>query len=83
MARNEAAYEVEKARGETLFNEAAFDRGRSLYDGELMGHPFRAGVKTFQVAVWRDLGERWRALPQSVRDELSADLLPWSEVFDR
>ena len=55
MQQNERAYEEARARGETLFNERAFDRGRALYDGTLLGKPFRSVVKTFQVRVWRDL----------------------------
>ncbi len=65
MEQNEAAYQREKNRGETLFNEAAFDRGRALYDGELMGYPFRSVVKTFQVRVWRDLKKEWRNLGET------------------
>ena len=37
MVQNEAAYDAARAAGETLFNEAAFDRGRALYDGTLLG----------------------------------------------
>lgn len=66
MRQNEAAYEEARARGERLFNEAAFDRGRALYDGVLLGRPFRAVVKTFQVKVWRSLKREWQALS---RDE--------------
>ena len=47
-----------------LFNERGFDRGVALYDGELLGWPFRAVVKTFQVKVWRRLLDEWRALVQ-------------------
>jgi len=67
MRQNEMAYEQASKRGETLFNEPAFDRGRALYDGELLGHPFRSVVKTFQVRVWRDLRAAWRDLPESER----------------
>jgi glutathione S-transferase len=62
MRQNERAYEAALARGETLFNEAAFDRDRALYDGELRGQAFRHVVKTFQVRTWRDLRSRWMAL---------------------
>jgi hypothetical protein len=55
MQQNEAAYLSAHEGGETLFNERAFDAGRALYDGQLLGHPFRAVVKTFQVQVWREL----------------------------
>jgi hypothetical protein len=81
MVQNEVAFEREKASGETLFNEAAFDQGRALYDGELMDYPFRAVVKTFQVKVWRDLKNRWAALDESTRVELTQEFLPWSEAL--
>ncbi len=68
MSQNCAAYERCRERGETLFNEAAFNRGKSLYDGELLGYPFRAVVKDFQVRVWRDLLHAWARLPQEVAD---------------
>jgi hypothetical protein len=41
----------------------AFDAGRALYDGRLLGQPFRSVVKTFQVRVWRELLVAWAALP--------------------
>jgi hypothetical protein len=81
MVQNEAAWRRETARGETLFNEAAFDRGRALYDGELLGHPFRSVVKTFQVRVWHDLCESWRGLPEADRKELRA-WLPGADRFE-
>jgi glutathione S-transferase len=81
MKQNEAAYEVARARGETLFNEAAFARGRALYDGQLLGYPFRAVVKTFQVRVWREVQASWRALQAGDRDMLERDLhLPLREL---
>jgi len=81
MAQNERAWQEATARGETLFNEAAFDRGRALYDGELLGHPFRAVVKTFQVRVWRELRAAWRALRDPDRAALR-DLLPGHDLLD-
>lgn len=75
MVQNERAYRQAVAAGETLFNEAAFDAGRALYDGELMGHPFRSVVKTFQVRVWRELCSQWRALDEAARGELE-QILP-------
>lgn len=63
MQQNRAAWTDHRARGETRFNEAAFDAGRALYDGVLLGHPFRSVVKTFQVRVWDDLRRAWHALP--------------------
>ncbi|RMF23754.1 MAG: hypothetical protein D6760_04780, partial [Deltaproteobacteria bacterium] len=74
MCQNERAYVEHRRRGERLFNEAAFDRGRALYDGELMGMPFRSVAKTFQVRTWRDLRVRWQGLTDAERDRL-AELL--------
>ena len=68
MSQNCAAYAACLERGETLFNEAAFNRQRSLYEGELLGYPFRAVVKDFQVRVWRDLLHAWMQLPQEAAD---------------
>ena len=76
MVQNEAAYERELAAGETVFNETAFDRGRALYDGHLLDHPFRAVVKTFQVRVWRELKASWTALDDDARAVLECDYLP-------
>lgn len=70
MQQNERAYEAARERGETLFNERAFDCGRALYDGTLLGQPFRAVVKTFQVRVWRELRNAWRALDADARARL-------------
>ncbi len=80
MQQNEAAYERARARG-THFNEAAFDRGEALYDGTLLGHPFRSVAKSFQVRVWRDLRQAWRALPEADRKHL-AGALPGCELFE-
>jgi glutathione S-transferase len=76
MEQNEKAYELALASGETLFNEAAFDQGRALYDGQLLGHPFRSVAKTFQVQVWRELKERWHALAAEDRAFLEKDFIP-------
>lgn len=70
MVQNESAYLQAVAAGTTVFNEAAFDAGSALYDGELLGHPFRSVAKTFQVRVWRDLCSCWRELDGAARDEL-------------
>lgn len=32
---SQQAYKFSKLNGETMFNEAAFDQGKALYDGEL------------------------------------------------
>lgn len=67
MAQNELAYERHKATGQTRFNEAAFNRGEALYDGELLGHPFRSVAKTFQVKGWRHLKARYLGLEAASR----------------
>ncbi|MDP4651727.1 MAG: hypothetical protein NWS56_08240, partial [Haliea sp.] len=74
MQQNEAAYCNALKRGQTLFNEAAFDRGEALYDGTVLSRPFRAVVKTFQVTVWRELCLHWGALTDSDREQLSSVL---------
>lgn len=81
MRQNARAYQEARERGESLFNEAAFDRGRACYDGELLGRPFRSVVKTFQVRVWRDLGEAWEALPRDQRARVSR-ILPDRASFE-
>jgi glutathione S-transferase len=72
MRQNHDAWERHRAAGETRFNEAAFDAGRALYDGTLLGQPFRSVVKTFQVRVWRDLRGEWDALDASHRTRLES-----------
>ncbi len=74
MEQNYSAWEYAKAQGQRLFNEAAFDRGEALYDGELRGHPFRSVVKTFQVRVWKDLQSSWQ--------QLSSEPLTTSALLD-
>lgn len=75
MQQNHEAWQQARAGGERRFNEAAFDAGRALYDGVLLGRPFRSVAKTFQVRVWRDLRGAWRTLGSGDRDRLLA-LLP-------
>ena len=72
MRQNAQAHERAVAAGERVFNERAFDAGRALYDGTLLGQPFRSVVKTFQVRVWRELEDAWRALPADARAALPA-----------
>ena len=72
MEQNERAYDLYKAAGLTRFNEAAFDRGQALYDGELLDEPFRSVVKTFQVKGWRLLKARYLALEAAHRAALPA-----------
>ena len=81
MVQNERAYVRALAAGETVFNEAAFDQGRALYDGELLGLPFRAVIKTFQVEVWRSLRESWQALDEGERSTLERGYLPRARQF--
>jgi glutathione S-transferase len=71
MQQNARAHAQAVARGERVFNERAFDRGRALYDGTLLGRPFRSVAKTFQVRVWRDLQAAWRGLPAKARAGLA------------
>ena len=71
MRQNAQAYQAACERGESLFNESAFDCGRACYDGELLGRPFRAVVKSFQVRVWRELCDAWDALPEDARARVS------------
>ncbi len=68
MQQNNAAYKDAVVAGESLFNEAAFDQGRALYSGQLMGHEFRAVVKSFQIPVWNDLCSSWTALDDAARE---------------
>ena len=73
-------------RGERLFNERAFDAGRALYDGTLLGKPFRAVAKTFQVRVWRELQAAWLALRSDVRAQKVAiltEVMGFSEGEDK
>ena len=71
MQQNAAAHAAAQVRGERLFNERAFDRGQALYDGTLLGHAFRAVVKTFQVRVWQDLCTAWAATPADAQARIS------------
>jgi len=79
MAQNEAAYDAARAAGEKRFNERAFDRGRALYDGVLLGRPFRAVVKTFQVRVWRDVRAAWSSLDADARARVR-QVLPGDDI---
>ena len=54
---------------------------KALYDGELLGQPFRAVAKSFQVRVWRDLCQHWRQLDDSTRRSLE-QTLPESHWLD-
>jgi len=74
MEQNERAYERHKAEGQTRFNESAFQRNQALYDGELLGQPFRAVAKTFQAKGWRNLKARYRDLEPAHRSALPVDV---------
>ena len=70
MQQNEQAYKDYEAKGQTEFNETAFDRNQALYDGVLMDFPFRAVVKTFQVASWREIQREWHGLERREQHSL-------------
>ncbi len=70
MKQNAAAWERYHAQGQTLFNEAAFDHGEALYNGELLGKPFRSVAKSFQVVVWQELLSNWNTLASADQTEL-------------
>ena len=72
MRQNAAAYREAIRRGQSLFNEAAFDRGEALYDGSLLGMPYRAVAKSFQVTVWQQLCNDWLLLGDDDRQALRA-----------
>jgi hypothetical protein len=67
MIQNARAWEAARTSGETAWNEAAFDAGRMLYDGTLLGRAFRAVAKSFQVRVWRELEGGWARLDEPAR----------------
>jgi len=70
MKQNETAYLMHKEQGETLFNEPALRKRKSIYQGVLNNKPFKAVVKTFQLQVWRDLSESWNKLSDDQRTQL-------------
>ena len=81
MQQNHDAWGRHRAAGEMRFNETGFDGGRALYDGSLLGRPFRSVVKTFQVRVWRDLRGECDALAAHDRARLET-LLPREHGLD-
>jgi len=80
MKQNEAAYEQYIAQGETLFNEEALRQDKALFEGELMGHPFKTVTKSFTVQVWRDIKESWGSLSDKQRGDLSARVSGLAEL---
>jgi glutathione S-transferase len=82
MRANAAACAARISGGERSFNEKAFDAGDALYDGELLGYPYRSVAKSFQARSWRDLCARWTRLPASARAEIDQLLpAPGDEMF--
>lgn len=70
MKQNNAAYSEAFKAGQRLFNEAAFDRGEALYEGTLLGQPFRSVVKSFQVPVWQSICRSWSELQTHEREKV-------------
>lgn len=82
MQQNMAAWQQYQNAGETLYNEKAFWRNRSLYDGKIDGQPFRAVVKSFQVLTWARLIKHWHALSADQKQRL-IHLFPELRVFEK
>jgi glutathione S-transferase len=57
MQRNAQAYALCPKEHGGPRNEMAFDRGINLFEGQLLGHPYRTVVKDFQFKVYRELGD--------------------------
>ena len=70
MQQNEAAYRRFCAQGQTQFNEAAFERNEALYEGTLLGKPFRHVAKSFQVPVWQTICQCWAELSETEKGNL-------------
>lgn len=62
MQQNEQAFQKLQGQGQNHFNESAFWKGQSIFTGELMGQPFKAGVKSFQVQTWQVLKKEYQHL---------------------
>jgi len=67
MRQNADAFADARGRGVSVWNERAFFQDQALYDGTLLGTPFRHVVKTFQVVVWQELWAEWAALSDAAR----------------
>lgn len=81
MLQNEKAFEANRGLPlDSSFNESGFNRGLALYNGELMGSPFRSVAKTFQVRVLTDLQKAWRSLLPEDK-EILAPLVNHLEFF--
>ena len=71
MQQNYRAYVRMRDNGQTLFNEAAFNKNEALYNGEIDGQVFRAVAKSFQYQVWRRCCQRWRGLNSEHKKQLA------------
>lgn len=78
MQQNAAAHSRFAAQGTTRFNEAAFNRGEALYEGELRGVRFRSVAKSFQRRTWRDCQRRWSVLGATDRSRMQQ----WMPTLD-
>lgn len=76
MQQNYTAYEDFRQQGQTVFNEAAFNKRQALYDGQLDGHPYRHVAKSFQAKVWKNSVAAWNGLTASEQKKLELLLPP-------
>lgn len=74
MEQNAQAVEFYESKGQTLFNEKAFNQKQALYDGQIDGKAFRAVAKTFQRKVWRDLQQQAQHLSETDRSWFTATM---------
>lgn len=70
MKQNAEAYERCPVEEGGPRNEKAYNRGINLFDGELMGHPYRTVVKDFQVKTYREIGKLFEDLTDSDKSRL-------------
>ena len=84
MGQNREAYQRYKDEPVSHMNESGFNKRKCLYEGALMGYPFKTVVKTFQVRVLDDLQEEWRALSSDDKSKLAhltQDLTEFNRIF--
>ena len=81
LQANHAAFERHGRPVAREANERAYWRGDKLFEGTMLGMPYRTVVKTFQVAVLHDLQLRFRGLDEPVRRRLQA-LHPGFEILE-
>ena len=55
-----------------LMNVQFAYRDEALYDGALLGMPYRAVVKSFQVPVWRAIRQSWHGLDDGEREQVQS-----------